>query len=166
MVGLGFLPGGAQSQANAVSADGSTIVGQGDTQAFRWTSSSGMVALGLLAGDTTSDALAASSDGSTIVGWSKNTTTTRASIWDSKNGMRSLQQVLTGLGLDLSGWTLEEATGVSADGETIVGFGLDPQGATEAWVAVIPEPGTGLLVMIGVLGLAVRHRHARGASLG
>ena len=30
----------------------------------------------------------------------------------------------------------------------------------EAWIAVIPEPGTALLVLTGFVGLAFRHRHA------
>jgi hypothetical protein len=51
--------------------------------------------------------------------------------------MRDLQQVLTGLGVNLTGWTLEQATGISGDGQTIVGFGTDPSGLTEAWVATV-----------------------------
>src|SRR5476651_173946 len=57
--GLGFLPGGNYSQANGVSADGSTVVGMGvnplytsfsQHEAWMWTSSSGMVGLGTLSG--------------------------------------------------------------------------------------------------------------------
>jgi hypothetical protein len=49
-------------------------------------------------------------------------------------------------------------TGISFDGQTIVGTGINPNGQTEAWFAVIPEPGTGLLVMTGLLGLAARRQ--------
>jgi hypothetical protein len=51
--------------------------------------------------------------------------------------------VLTADGLDLTGWDLTEASGIS-DGQTIVGFWYDPNNMIEAWIAVIPEPGTGL----------------------
>jgi hypothetical protein len=60
--------------------------------------------------------------------------------------------------VNLTDWTLEGASGVSSDGDTIVGAGIDPSGQTEGWIVTIPEPGTGLLVMAGVLGLAVARR--------
>ena len=55
--GLGFLPSGTYSQAFGVSADGSVIVGTGNStvsgaEAFRWTSSAGIVGLGVLPGDS------------------------------------------------------------------------------------------------------------------
>jgi hypothetical protein len=58
----------------------------------------------------------------------------------------------------LTGWTLQQALGISADGNTIVGDGIDPNGLTEGWIATIPEPTTDLLVMAGVLGLAMARR--------
>jgi hypothetical protein len=80
--------------------------------------------------------------------------------------MRQLDDVLRGLGLDLGDWTLTSATGISADGLTIVGSGQHPfhNGVNEAWIAVIPEPGTGLLVMTGLLGLAYRQRRRTAAK--
>lgn len=79
-------------------------------------------------------------------------------------GPRSLQDVLASdYGLDLTGWHLEGASGISADGRTIVGNGLNPSGAPEAWIAVIPEPSTGLLVAFGLVALA-RRRIARRVS--
>ena len=52
---LGDLPGGVfNSGANAVSGDGSVVVGTGSSasgsQAFRWTAGGGMVGLGFLPG--------------------------------------------------------------------------------------------------------------------
>jgi hypothetical protein len=38
-------------------------------------------------------------------------------------------------GLDLSGWTLYSATGISDDGKVIVGNGFNPMGLAEAWIA-------------------------------
>jgi hypothetical protein len=54
--------------------------------------------------------------------------------------MRVLQDVLTDLGLDLSGWVLQSAEGTSSDGATIVGHGTNPNGDTEAFIARIPTP--------------------------
>ena len=49
--------------------------------------------------------------------------------------MRSLQGVLVDdFALDLTGWTLTSATGVSADGSTIVGEGMNPDGFNEGWI--------------------------------
>jgi probable HAF family extracellular repeat protein len=167
LVGLGDLPGGAsRSEANAVSADGSVIVGYDTSasgiEAFRWTSAGGMVGLGDLPGGIfDSEALAVSADGSIVVG--RGDGSAEPFIWDAVNGMRSLSTVLTDLGLDLSGWDLRTATGISADGSTIVGDGVYNE-VEQAWIAVIPEPGTGLLLMTGLLGLAYRQRRRRPAA--
>jgi hypothetical protein len=52
-------------------------------------------------------------------------------LWDAANGMRSVQDVLLNdFGMDLSGWLLRQAKGISADGQTIVGIGVNPSGFT------------------------------------
>jgi len=48
--------------------------------------------------------------------------------------------VLTNDGLNLTGWTLLSPTAISADGNTIVGFGTEPGGSREAWIATVPSP--------------------------
>lgn len=163
IAGLGFMPGGTFTAATGVSADGSTVVGVGDSasgsrEAFVWDAASGMEGLGDLPGGSFwSAALGVSADGSTVVGWSIGASANReAFLWDATNGMQSLQVVLSALDVDLTGWQLKEATGISADGNTIVGYGTNPSGFTEAFVAVIPEPSTALLVGLGlaVIGAA------------
>jgi len=73
--------------------------------------------------------------------------------------MRELQEVFANVyGLDLRGWRLEQATGISEDGSVIVGFGINPSGNTEAWIAVIPEPTAGTLLAGGLVGLALARR--------
>ena len=134
MEGLGDLPGGGfMSFANAVSADGQTIVGQGSVpaglQAFRWTSAEGMVDLGPL----TRSANAVSANGNIIVGTGWFNGKRSAFIWDETNGVQELQAILASRGLSLLGWSLERATGVSANGSVIVGAGVNPEGETEAW---------------------------------
>jgi hypothetical protein len=52
--------------------------------------------------------------------------------------MRNLQSVLTtDYRLDLTGWTLYEATGVSSNGQYIVGTGSYTNGPQQAWIASI-----------------------------
>lgn len=91
-------------------------------------------------GSFQSYAIAVSTDGSTIVGYGKSASGQEAFIWDSTNGMRSLQEVLTSYGVDLTGWTLTNAHGISHDGKFVVGTGRNPDGKLEAWIAEIAPP--------------------------
>lgn len=164
--------------ANAISQDGSTIVGSFDWPtydpgtAFRWTASTGIVDLFTLPGTDHSEAYAVSGNGSVIVGRSFSGLDQQAFIWDAADGMRSLQGLLTAEGADLAGWQLTAATGISADGLTITGTGIDPSGENEAWVAQlnapVPEPSALALWFFGALvglvariGMDCRHAAAR-----
>jgi uncharacterized membrane protein len=163
IVGLGFLadPGQSssfQSLSYAISFDGSVVVGQSDNirlvfdpyigdyvnaqydEPFRL---HGGVMTSLFDGLTPGEApgqpwtfgiaLATDADGSVVVGWGFG-----AFLWDESSGMRDLQDALENdYGLDLSGWRLDRATGVSADGRVIVGYGRNPSGAQEAWIALL-----------------------------
>jgi len=148
--------------AFGVSANGSAIVGDVFTGVnyigFRWTAAEGMIDLGdLPGGDDYSRAYDVSADGSVVVGRSKSALGQEAFIWDPENHMRNLKTVLQNdCGLDLTGWTLERAYGISDDGLTIVGYGINPDGYTEAWVATIPEPATLLLFGLGAVLLKKR----------
>ena len=145
MQGLGALPGASiGSDAYDVSADGSIIVGVAEStagfEAFRWTSGTGMVGLGdLPGGNFHSLAEAVSADGSVVVGYSHTSfdpgDEEEAFVWDETNGMRLVQDVLSDAGLDLTGWHLQYARGVSDDGNTIVGWGTNPDGQAEGWIA-------------------------------
>jgi len=145
MVGLGFLPGGSASFATAVSPDGSVVVGTSSSYAgypaFRWTQGTGMVNIGNLPGRQTTHPLDVSAEGSAIVGGSlTDPTHGGAFIWDSIHGMRDLQSVLqTDHGLDLTGWSLQVASGISSDGKVIVGWGVNPSGQQEAFRAVLEK---------------------------
>ena len=105
-----------------------------------------------------SQAWDASADGSVVVGSANGNVGSEAFVWDAAFGMRELSTVLANLGVDTAGWQLTEAVGVSDDGRTVVGVGLNPSGFTEAWIAVIPEPGTGTLVGTGLFCLAIRRK--------
>jgi uncharacterized membrane protein len=164
MVSIGGMPGGnGDSDARAISADGSTVVGSADklepavfgtsTWAIRWTSLEGVVPLGSVPeGSYESEANSVSADGSTIVGV-VHAPAERAFIWDEVAGMRFLDVVLTDLGLDLTGWTLGEATGISNDGRVIVGEGLNPNGDIEGWIANLGD--TEQVPALGPVALSV-----------
>lgn len=168
MVGLGDLPGGGfRSGAEGVSSDGSVVVGFSNSadgeEAFRWTSEEGMVGLGDLPGGIhQSSALDVSADGAVVVGYSASAIGQQeAFVWDATHGMRSLSAVLTGQGVDLTGWRLTLANAISADGTTIVGVGANPLGQTEAWLANIsrvPEPTTCMLFYLAIATLAAGSR--------
>jgi len=163
MVGLGTLNGtgfGTYSVAKAVNADGSVIVGQSSSntvinpifmssgEAFRWTQGGGMVGLGALdPTDFESSALAVNADGSVVVGYAIDQTFTyHAFRWKADTGMKSVQSLLAAAGVNVTGWNLEQANGVSADGNVIVGSGTDPDSNVQAWIARFsPVFGTGLI---------------------
>lgn len=145
LVGLGdFQDSSLQSAARDISSDGNVIVGHGspngtlgEYEAARWEGGT-MYHLGYLPGDNSSIAYAVSGDGSTIVGWSRGSGDGRAFRWTISDGMQSIAELLNSNGVSTSGWVLTTATGVSADGKIIVGYGRNPSGQTEAWRAVLP----------------------------
>ncbi len=97
-----------------------------------------------------------------VVGYSNDFQASQGFIWDPILGMRSLKAVLVDAGLDLTGWELTTPTAISPDGSTIVGYGShnihgEPF-PLQAWIAVIPEPGTLVLLTAGLVGLGVCQR--------
>lgn len=172
MVSIGALPAGVNhGNAAGVSSDGSIIVGSLEesetTEGYMWTQGSGYVRLGGLYQDLAySIAYGISGDGTTIVGESfigdfDAQFPLQAFIWDSANGMRNLNTVLTELGINLNGWTLVDASDVSFDGKTIIGRGYNPDGAEEFWIATLPEPASASLVLIGAMALLHPRRSRR-----
>jgi len=143
MARLGTLPRRLFSWAEAVSVDGSVVVGRIEwgppRTGFRWTSQTGIVDLGTLPGAQVTSALGVSADGSTIVGFSAAAFELDAVLWTPSDGMRRLKEVLLEEGAaEVAGWRLNFARGISSDGRTIVGDGLNPSGRLEGWVAVLP----------------------------
>ncbi|HEX4822964.1 MAG TPA: hypothetical protein VFV19_01490 [Candidatus Polarisedimenticolaceae bacterium] len=139
---LGTMPGGTTSHASGVSDDGATVVGYGGTsgfaqiRAFRWTSVGGMVNLGTLPG-MASRAYGVSGDGQIVVGVLMSPD--HAMLSTSALGMVDLNTYLPSIGINLTGWVLTAANGVSGDGRTLVGTGTH-NGLTEGWVAHLSSP--------------------------
>jgi probable HAF family extracellular repeat protein len=145
MTGLGTLPDRERdSAALAASGDGTVVVGfsrsSSDSEAFRWEDGK-MTGLGdLPGGPFVSTARGVSADGSIVVGEGTSASGEEAFIWSAVAGLRSLRAVLADeFGLDLEGWRLTDARAVSADGRTIVGVGINPDGAQEGWIATLAD---------------------------
>lgn len=167
-VALAPFPGRTYARADAVSLDGTTIVGEADVgvatvaaHAVRWVGNGLLEDLGDIAGGGDgSRALAVNADGSVIVGQGTGPTGSEASLWTAQTGMVSLRTHLLSLGVPgLENWHLIQATAISADGMVIAGYGRrGPASApTEGFVAVIPTPAS-VLVLVGVAWVARRKR--------
>ncbi len=150
-VAIGDLPGGTiYSIPEAVSADGSTVVGYSSSDvgldAFRWTAVTGMQSLGFLPGPFRSMfPYDVSGDGNTVVGFA-NGDEEEAFWWTTDSGMTSVRSVLESAGLSeqIEGWDIRRATAISDDGLTVAGTGHNPDGDFQGWIAVIPEPAAAL----------------------
>lgn len=149
LVGLGDVPGGfPYAIAYGISGDGETLVGPArlanlsDDEAYVWNTTTGFNFPDPQRGaEFGSHAQAVSADGSVVVGFAD----AGAMIWDAEHGLRQVQQVLEDeFHLDLAGWTLWFTSDVSEDGQTIAGFGMNPSGQTEAWIARLPRVATGV----------------------
>ncbi|MDZ4783779.1 MAG: PEP-CTERM sorting domain-containing protein [Planctomycetia bacterium] len=144
MVGLGFLPAHDFSVANNVSADGAVVVGVSgqllvQNQAFRWSMNDGMVGLNHLPTVASSTAENVSASGEVVVGsYTDEGSESRACFWFA-NQMFDLQSFLLDKdAANLTGWKLTSAEDVSADGRTLTGLGINPDGGYEAWLAILP----------------------------
>ena len=150
MVALGDHPGGpVDSGAISCSADGSTVIGWIRTatryEPATWTQSTGWVSLGTLpVMGTDNYATDCTPDGSIVVGTCNliyggllgYEVSGESFIRDAVNGMRNIKEELLLRGVtSVVGWTLFGAHAIAADGKTITGIGLNPQGEYEGWIA-------------------------------
>lgn len=137
---LGILNGFDHSQADAISGDGTVVVGTSfsitgvskvNPRAFRWTQSEGMIDLGTINDDNSgvSSIRDVNADGSVIVGYSKNKAGTRRAFrWTQAMGMVDLGTFKS----DNSGEAT--ANGVNADGSIVVGYAQDDTGNARAFI--------------------------------
>ncbi|MDX2132227.1 MAG: hypothetical protein SFY69_09255 [Planctomycetota bacterium] len=136
---LGRLPGYQSAFAQDANHDGSIVVGRSESfdgaigQAFRCTSTTGLVGLGYTQpGHVYSEAAAISRDGTTIVGHSRGGGYSEAFAWREDVGM----QVLAGL----DSTNEARAYGTNFDGRVVVGdtrYGAGNQGAV-MWISGQP----------------------------
>ena len=111
-------------------------------------------------GDLDSFAVDVADGATAVVGYSVSAAGTEAFYWSPGGGLRTLKSVLLDAGLTQAvDWEIAIAVGISADGRTIAGFGQNPDGLEEGFIAVIPEPAGGALALLVLIGQARRLRH-------
>lgn len=123
------IAGSPLSEAGAVSADGTWVVGNGSGsngfQPWRWSATTGAQSLGHLNPAWRGAATAISADGSVIVGYDRPfpgpATFGRGFVWTEATGMLDLTDLAIAQGIDLGGAVLALPLAISADGRTIVG---------------------------------------------
>ncbi|CAG1000263.1 hypothetical protein PHYC_02828 [Phycisphaerales bacterium] len=154
---------GAPVWARSISADASVVAGFVPTipaASLRWAEETGWQSLGQIpglpaAGDA--GAFGVSADGSRIVGYSQG----RAFLWTASEGMRDLNLVLAGIGVDLQGHILTQALAISGDGNTIAGTTLAPDSTTRVFVATVPGPASVAVPFVCLLASVRRRRTVR-----
>lgn len=154
--------------AARTSADGSMIYGYGimndEYQPFIWRQETGVVPLIFPEFPNGTTLISGINEtGSVMVGMVRynHGGFNGAFIWDAEHGPRSLKDVLeTDYGLDLTGWSLDVVTSLSADGTVLVGEGMSPNSRLEAWRAVIPEP-SGATLALALTILLLNHIQLR-----
>ena len=130
--------GSFNGEAMAVSADGKSIVGGNygylNQQAWIWQPNTGVQPIGPIdQGSLT--ALDVSDDGEIVVGFSTNN---RAFIWQKGKRARDLIKFLKSRGAVVpDGWHLIAASLISADGNTIYGWGFNPDDLIEMYKVVL-----------------------------
>jgi uncharacterized membrane protein len=147
----------------AANFDGTVVVGRLAGHGFVWT---GEVSLLEALGDNwTAGALAVSDNGSVVVGSAQTLTfdESAAVVWDVDGRVRRLDDMLTtDWHIDLTGWQLTSATGVSGDGQTIAGYGINPAGQQQGFVVTIPAPSVATVAVLSLItGAMLRRRKAR-----
>ncbi len=92
-----------------------------------------------------------------------------AVLWDQLGNLHYLAEQLESAGLETEGWQFLGVTGISDDGLTLVGNGINPEGISQAWIIrdfqFVPEPGGfSLLMMASGILLGIRRRDRSSAG--
>jgi hypothetical protein len=148
-----FAPHDCSMEAQDFSAGGALIVGTSSLHAegvdpigdpgplfrtaFTYSAAAGVVRLADLAGgEQESGAYAISDDGSVIAGFGSDAEGQHAVVWLAGAAYELRELLADALP---AGWRPQEVRDLSADGRVLVGNGLNPQGAPEGFVAILPR---------------------------
>ena len=133
-------------EVHAINNNGTQVVGYcsgsagNDTEGFIWTEQNGMVGLGVPSNSASANRSLAMdiSENNVVVGQYLNVAPIfyKACIYTEETGQFvNLQEYLLNLGMDeISDWDLQRALCVSDDGNTIAGYGKDPQNNWTGWM--------------------------------
>lgn len=185
MQNLGGVGKNSLAYAEGCSDDGNVVAGtsmddKGNLRATRW-DATGPHDLGTLGGNS-SEAHAISSDGAVVVGGAglpfvNGISEFSAFRWTTATGkIEQLSRVLQNTGVTTpfchavpcpaGTWFLQLALGISADGSAIVGYAIDPNGAAQAYRAVLPASGGGGSCAAGFTQVTLTVATAPGAAAG
>src|SRR5690348_2343366 len=107
-------------------------------------------------GEGSTFATATTADGSIVIGDANGQQA--AFIWDTTHGMRTLADALEqDYGFDLSGFGLDSANGISADGNYIVGF-TGEYGERVGCLISLPEPRSFVAAFSVLVGASLRRQ--------
>jgi uncharacterized membrane protein len=138
--------GGFNGEAMAVSADGRTIVGGAydlGNSAWIWRPQTGVQPIEVFGGgnDAMLTALDVSDNGKKVVGFARKGPKTRAFVWVNERGGFFLDTFLANQGVVVPpGWNLNVASLISADGNTIYGWGFNPDDLIEMYKVTLNTP--------------------------
>lgn len=120
--GLGVVGSNGSSYADSVSGDGLTVGGHGTGGVFRWTEAGGKQFVSTPANFFFNEATALSQDGSVVVGWADDERIGAfpPTIQRIGNPVETLWSLMRP---DTARTTIGGATGVSADGSIVLGYG-------------------------------------------
>lgn len=147
--GIGSL-GGIHTAGTGISNDGRVVVGHSvnadnDKHAFRWVDGQGMADLGTLGGSE-SAAYALSADGAVAVGVAKDAGEMDVAFrWTEAGDMQSVGDWLAAAGVDMDGMLLTSASGVSDDGQVVVGTRRSIEGDDLAYLARVTPDKAGVI---------------------
>ena len=156
---------GFNGSSNAISGDGSTIVGrQYDSIQFHacsWDSNGVQKDLGRL--QTEAVATSLTDTGKIIVGYNSDYggSNKNAFLWTADLGMVNLHDYLASTGVDMSHWTQLLKVSISGDGSTLAGSGFYEGGQERAFIITglnIPSPAASALLALA--GFVSRRRRA------
>lgn len=149
---LGVLPGEDYSMATAVSPNGRFVVGISGTdeythRAFRWGARDGLKSLDSYLNLRSCEPYAVTSGGRVAVGacwdvWANNEqgVPQQAVLWIDGGVYNLKDYLLMEHGISTDGWELNKATAISLHGKVIAGWGTNPDGLREGWIAELPSP--------------------------
>lgn len=168
---------GAFTEATAVNGAGDVVVGEAwnndtgtlEAASWRWDGTSwGEQILGVLPGTFPgfgrSIATGVSDDGSVIVGFNSYDfgpfSDSTGFIWTEALGMVSIERYLAINGVTVDPmFDFANLTGISADGRTLIGYGVDWNTfLIQSFTVTVPTPGTLVLAGVGMLATARRRR--------
>ena len=80
-------------------------------------------------------------------------------MWDAQGHIRRLDDLMTTeWGIDVEGWTITAATAISGDGQTIAGYGINPDGQTQGFVVTVPAPSAITVLVLGLTAMRMSRR--------